>query len=56
MAGLHTHDGSGKLHAEGLERATLGEFFSIWGVAFSKDRLGPAPRDVGQDGAAVGRR
>ncbi len=41
MAGLHTHDATGKLHVEGLERATLGQFFSIWGVAFSKDRLGP---------------
>ena len=41
MAGLHTHDGSGKLHVEGVERATLGQFFSIWGVAFSRDRLGP---------------
>lgn len=41
MAGLHTHDGSGKLHVEGVERATLGEFFAIWGVAISNDRLGP---------------
>ena len=41
MAGLHTHDATGKLHVEGLERATLGQFFSIWGVAFSRDRLGP---------------
>lgn len=41
MAGLHTHDATGKLHVEGLERATLGQFFAIWGVAFSQDRLGP---------------
>lgn len=41
MAGLHTHDASGELHAEGVERATLGQFFAIWGVAFAPDRLGP---------------
>lgn len=41
MAGLHTHDRSGKLHAEGVERARLGQFFSIWGVPFSAERLGP---------------
>lgn len=43
MAALHTHDATGKLHVEGLQRATLGQFFSIWGVAISQDRLGPHP-------------
>lgn len=41
MAGLHTHDRSGKLHVEGVEHATLGQFFAIWGVPFSAQRLGP---------------
>ena len=41
MAGLHTHDDSGKLHAEGVDRATLGQFFAIWGVPLSAERLGP---------------
>lgn len=45
MAGLHTHDDSGKLHAEGVERATLGQLFQIWGVPFSADRLGPHRAD-----------
>lgn len=41
MAGLHTHDDSGKLHAEGVERATLGQSFAIWGVPLSADEFGP---------------
>lgn len=41
MATLHTHDDSGNLHAEGIERATLGQFFEVWGVSFSAQRLGP---------------
>jgi hypothetical protein len=41
MAGLHTHDASGTIHVEGVEHATLGQFFSIWGVALSSTRLGP---------------
>ena len=41
MAGLHTHDDSGTIHNEGQADATLGQFFVVWGVAFSKDRLGP---------------
>ena len=41
MASLHTHDTSGELHAERVERATLGQFFEIWGVPFGADRLGP---------------
>lgn len=41
MAGLHTHDASGTIHNEAGTGATLGDFFSIWGVPFSGDRLGP---------------
>jgi hypothetical protein len=41
MAGLHTHDASGTIHVEGVEHATLGQFFRIWGVALSSTRLGP---------------
>jgi hypothetical protein len=41
MAGLHTHDDSGTIHNEGQADATLGQFFAVWGVPFSSDRLGP---------------
>jgi hypothetical protein len=42
MAGLHTHDGSGTIHDEGMaEGARLGQFFAIWGVPFSSQQLGP---------------
>jgi hypothetical protein len=41
MAGLHTHDTSGTIHNEAGENSTLGQFFSIWGVPFSRSRLGP---------------
>jgi hypothetical protein len=42
MAGLHTHDESGTIHDEGMPQgATLGQFFEIWGVPFSKTELGP---------------
>jgi hypothetical protein len=41
MAGLHTHDDGGTIHNEGQADATLGQFFAVWGVPFSKDRLGP---------------
>jgi hypothetical protein len=40
MASLHTHDATGIIHVEGMERATLGQFFAIWGVPLSADRLG----------------
>jgi hypothetical protein len=48
MAPLHTHDNSGLVHIESSKPRpfTIGEFFAIWGVAFSKDRLG-AYRDQG---------
>jgi hypothetical protein len=47
MAGLHTHDSSGVIHVENAAEPTLGQFFEIWGVPFSADRLGPneAKRD-----------
>jgi hypothetical protein len=48
MAGLHTHDDSGTIHNEGQADATLGQFFAVWGVPFSKDRLGPYR--AGRDG------
>jgi hypothetical protein len=42
MAGLHTHDTSGTIHDEGMPPgATLGQFFEIWGVPFSRTQLGP---------------
>jgi hypothetical protein len=41
MAGLHTHDSSGVIHVENAAEPTLGQFFRIWGVPFSEDRLGP---------------
>ena len=41
MAGLHTHDTSGTIHVEGVPNATLGQFFAIWGVAFTARQLGP---------------
>lgn len=41
MAGLHTHDPSGTIHNEAGSNSTLGQFFAIWGVPFSRSRLGP---------------
>lgn len=41
MAGLHTHDASGTIHVEGVDHATLGQFFAIWGVPFPASQLGP---------------
>ena len=39
---LHTHDASGILHVESpVKRAfTLGQFFDVWGLRFSKNCLG----------------
>lgn len=45
MAGLHTHDGSGVVHVENAAEPTLGQFFAIWGVPLSADRLGPHEAD-----------
>lgn len=39
MSPLHMHDSSGVIHVESTEVRpfTLGEFFDVWGVAFSED-------------------
>jgi hypothetical protein len=39
---LHTHDYSGIIHVESpvVRNFTLGEFFDVWGLRFSKDCLG----------------
>lgn len=39
---IHTHDTSGIIHVESntIRNFTLGEFFDIWGVRFTKDALG----------------
>ena len=39
---LHTHDLSGVIHVESdvVRDFTLGQFFDVWGVRFSKDCLG----------------
>lgn len=41
MAGLHSHDASGTIHVEGVPGATLGQFFTVWGVPFSARQIGP---------------
>jgi hypothetical protein len=53
MASLHTHDEPGVIHAEGIESATLGQFFEVWGVPLGPKRLGPrrAPVRMWVDGA-----
>jgi hypothetical protein len=37
----HTHDARGTVHVEGAAQATLGQFFQVWGVDFSRTQLGP---------------
>ncbi len=39
---LHTHDQSGVIHMEADRpfRATLGDFFKVWGLAFGPDHIG----------------
>jgi len=39
---LHTHDSSGIIHVESPvnRKFTLGEFFDVWGLRFTKDCLG----------------
>jgi hypothetical protein len=41
MAGLHTHDTSGTIHDEGMPSSRLGQFFAVWGVPLTVQRLGP---------------
>jgi hypothetical protein len=42
LAPLHTHDTSGIIHIEATERYpfTLGQFFTIWGLKFTRSQLG----------------
>ncbi|HET6371651.1 MAG TPA: hypothetical protein VFG95_10665 [Nitrospiria bacterium] len=39
---IHTHDKSGTIHIESPEsgRYTLGQFFDVWGVRFTRDCIG----------------
>lgn len=48
MKTIHTHDSSGKLHAESpIKRDfTLGEFFTIWEKPFSRDQILEWKRDA----------
>lgn len=46
MASLHTHDEGGAIHVEGQAGSTLGQFFAVWGVPLSAQRLGPFRRPV----------
>lgn len=46
MASLHTHEEPGVVHVEGMESATLGQFFAVWGVPLGADRLGPYRQPV----------
>lgn len=42
MSEIHTHDASGELHVESVlmgKKFTLGQFFSVWGKNFSRDRI-----------------
>ena len=47
-AGLHTHDATGVIHLEADKpfRATLGDFFRLWGVRLSKTAIGGLEGDV----------
>ncbi len=42
ISDIHTHDASGIIHVESpvQETFTLGQFFDIWGVAFTAQRIG----------------
>lgn len=57
QAPVHTHDASGDiwLEGEGNREVTLGEFFTLWGVAFDERCLGPycGPLKVSADGDPV---
>ena len=47
-AGLHTHDATGVIHLEADKpfRATLGDFFRLWGVRLSQTAIGGLEGDV----------
>ena len=42
LTSLHTHDDTGVIHQEAVQQFpfTLGEFFDVWGVKFTKTQLG----------------
>ncbi|MDE2030721.1 MAG: hypothetical protein KGI58_00450 [Patescibacteria group bacterium] len=44
---IHTHDGSGVIHIESpkVQDFTLGQFFDIWGLKFSKEAIGGYTND-----------
>ncbi len=48
MASLHTHTPDGIVHDEGQGNATLAMFFTIWGVPFSANNLGPYRASAGK--------
>jgi hypothetical protein len=47
VAGLHTHAPGGVIHIEATKpfKATLGDFFAIWGVAFGPEQVGSLKND-----------
>lgn len=42
VSAIHTHDESGlvHIHSPTVENFTLGQFFDVWGVSFTAERLG----------------
>lgn len=42
ISDIHVHDGTGVIHVESptVQTFTLGQFFDIWGVKFTKDSIG----------------
>lgn len=42
ISDIHVHDGTGVIHVESptVQTFTLGQFFDIWGVKFTKDAIG----------------
>lgn len=43
---MHTHETDDTIHVEGAAGATtIGQFMALWGVTFSRDRLGPYRSD-----------
>lgn len=42
ISDVHVHDGTGVIHVESpvVQPRTLGEFFDVWGVRFTKDCIG----------------
>ncbi len=42
ISDIHVHDGTGVIHVESpkIQTFTLGQFFDIWGVKFTKDTIG----------------